>query len=56
MKVLLIAYHFPPDPAVGALRPGRIARVLADRGHEVRVLSSGLEGQPAIASASGITV
>ncbi|MCI0433656.1 MAG: glycosyltransferase family 4 protein [Gemmatimonadetes bacterium] len=56
MKILLIAYFFPPDPAVGALRPGRIARFLADRGHQVHVISSPLAGEAAVRSSEGITV
>ncbi len=56
MKILFFAYHFPPDPAVGALRPGRIVRALADRGHEVHVISSPLPGQPSVVASAGVTV
>jgi glycosyltransferase involved in cell wall biosynthesis len=39
MKVCLIAYHFPPDPAVGSLRALKVARAFRDAGHEVHVIS-----------------
>lgn len=39
MRVLLVAYYFHPDREVGALRSGRIARILADRGYQVHVLA-----------------
>lgn len=37
-KVLLVSYHFPPSSAVGALRPGRLARLLPEFGYEVSVV------------------
>lgn len=40
MKVLLIAYHFPPAPAVGSLRAVKVARALRDRGHQVIVITA----------------
>lgn len=39
VRILLIAYHFPPDPAVGALRPGRLVANLDEAGHEVDVVT-----------------
>ena len=56
MNVLLIAYHFPPDPAVGAIRPARLARALRDRGHAVRVLAGVPSGLPAVGEFEGILV
>jgi len=38
-RLLLIAYHFPPEPAAGALRPGYLARYLRDHGWETTVLT-----------------
>ncbi|MEW5942680.1 MAG: glycosyltransferase [Pseudomonadota bacterium] len=40
MKILLISYHFPPYNAVGAVRPGKLAKFLHQRGHEVHVISA----------------
>jgi len=45
MKIVLIAYHFPPDPAVGALRAGRIAHALQAAGHIVTVITARLPGE-----------
>ena len=56
MKILFIAYHYPPDPAVGAIRPGRIARFLAGRGHQIHVISSPLAGEHGSAPTPGVTV
>ena len=39
MRVCLIAYHFPPDPAVGSLRALNVARAFRDAGHSVHVIS-----------------
>jgi glycosyltransferase involved in cell wall biosynthesis len=44
VKILLISYYFPPYNAVGAVRPGKLAKFLHRRGHEVKVVSAG--GQP----------
>ena len=33
--------HYPPDKAVGAVRPGRVAAALRQRGHDVTVLAVG---------------
>jgi Glycosyltransferase Family 4 len=38
-RLLLIAYHFPPDPAVGSRRPGFLARFLPEFGWDVTVLT-----------------
>lgn len=40
MKILLIAYYFPPTNVIGALRTGKLARFLMERGHDVRVLTA----------------
>jgi glycosyltransferase involved in cell wall biosynthesis len=38
-SVLIASYHFPPDAAVGALRPARFGRILAELGWRVSVLT-----------------
>ena len=38
-RLLLISYHFYPDPAVGARRPVQFARSLHDAGFEIDVLT-----------------
>lgn len=40
MKIAMLAYHFPPDPAVGSVRPASWARWLADD-HDVVVITRG---------------
>ncbi len=39
-RVVIVSYHYPPDHAVGGLRPARLARALAAAGHEVRVVTA----------------
>lgn len=38
-KVLFISYHFPPDTAVGAIRPGKFVKYLSRRGFRPYVLT-----------------
>ncbi len=38
-KLLLLAYHYPPEPAAGARRPGFLARYLPEFGWDVTVLT-----------------
>jgi glycosyltransferase involved in cell wall biosynthesis len=40
MKVLIVAFWFPPSNLVGAIRVGKLARYLDHRGHEPRVLTT----------------
>jgi hypothetical protein len=40
MSVVLIAYHFPPDPAVGSLRAAKVARAFRAAGHRVHVVTA----------------
>jgi glycosyltransferase involved in cell wall biosynthesis len=42
MRILVVAYHYPPDPAVGAIRPAKIVRALEARGHDVQVVAAAL--------------
>lgn len=39
-RLLVVSYHFPPGPGVGALRWGALTRYLADMGWEIRVISA----------------
>lgn len=41
-RLLLIAYHFPPEPAAGALRPSYLAKYLPRFGWDVTVLTRAL--------------
>jgi glycosyltransferase involved in cell wall biosynthesis len=53
-RLLLVAYHFPPEPAAGALRPGYLARYLPEFGWEVTVLTrpvTGRNGSPRVIEA-----
>ena len=56
MKVLVIAYHFPPDPAVGAIRAGRVVEALVARGHQVHVLAAMSGSAEAWTGKDGIVV
>ena len=40
MKILLISPYFPPYNAIGAVRTGKLAKYLIERGHEIRVISA----------------
>ncbi|MBV9270484.1 MAG: glycosyltransferase [Candidatus Eremiobacteraeota bacterium] len=44
-RLLLVTYHFPPEPVAGAVRPGYLARYLSEFGWEVTVLTRPL-GDP----------
>ena len=45
MRVLLIAYEFPPSPSPQSLRWAYLSRELAKQGHEVHVLTIALGGE-----------
>ena len=47
MNVVLLAFHFPPDPAVGALRPAKLARAIQEAGHTITVITARLPEEPA---------
>ena len=38
-RMVVVSYHFPPDPAVGAQRWGKMVRYAAERGWEVEVVT-----------------
>jgi glycosyltransferase involved in cell wall biosynthesis len=40
MRLLLVAYYYPPQNIIGARRPAALAKWLRRRGHEVTVLTS----------------
>lgn len=40
MRILSVAYYFPPYNTVGAIRAGRFAAYLAQNGHDIHVLSA----------------
>ncbi|MEO8199504.1 MAG: glycosyltransferase family 4 protein [Gemmatimonadota bacterium] len=47
MKAVLLAFHYPPDSAVGSLRPIKVAHSLRDAGWEVTVITATLENEKA---------
>ncbi len=46
MKILIVSWYFPPVNLVGALRVGRFARYLTERGHQVGVVAGSGWGMP----------
>jgi glycosyltransferase involved in cell wall biosynthesis len=46
MRILLIAYYYPPQNASGGQRPLKLAEHLAAAGHDVVVLTSALDRRP----------
>lgn len=46
LRILLIAYEFPPGPSPQSLRWARLTRELVNRGVQVRVLSVQRNGEP----------
>ena len=42
MKVLIVAFAFPPANMIGAVHVGKLARYLDRRDHDVRVLTTDL--------------
>ncbi len=39
MRILIISYYFPPYNSVGAVRPGKLAGYLHEKGHDVHVIT-----------------
>jgi len=56
MRILLLAYYFPPSPEVGGLRARKIAEAMRQRGHEVHVVAGPVTGDPGQAEVGGIHV
>jgi glycosyltransferase involved in cell wall biosynthesis len=46
-RVVLVAYHYPPDPAVGSLRARNVALAMNEAGYDVHVVSTALPDVPA---------
>jgi glycosyltransferase involved in cell wall biosynthesis len=46
LKLLIISWYFPPVNTIGALRVGKFARFLVERGHDVRVVAGKRWGLP----------
>ncbi|MEP6492872.1 MAG: glycosyltransferase family 4 protein [bacterium] len=46
-RVILVAFHYHPDPAVGSLRARNAAQALAAAGHDVHVVCSAIDGAAA---------
>ena len=44
-RVLLVSYHFPPEPTAGALRPYFLAKHLPEFGYDVTVLTRRLKAR-----------
>src|SRR5205823_6973139 len=44
LRVIVVAYHYHPDPAVGSLRARNVAQALARVGHDVHVVSTAMPG------------
>lgn len=50
LRLLIVAYHFPPSGVVGARRPGALASLAVEQGWDVRVLTgtADADGTPAV--------
>ena len=46
MKILIVSWYFPPVNTIGALRVGKFARFLIERGHDIGVVAGRYWGQP----------
>jgi hypothetical protein len=38
--VLIVAYHYPPDPGIGGARPYRFAKYLKRMGYRIHVIAA----------------
>jgi glycosyltransferase involved in cell wall biosynthesis len=57
VHLVLIAYHYPPDPEVGSLRSAKVAKAFRAAGHAVTVITGRLAGEEGMrADARGIRV
>ncbi|MEI6491633.1 MAG: glycosyltransferase family 4 protein [Verrucomicrobiota bacterium] len=56
MKILVLCYEYPPIGGGGGRVAARVAEGLAKRGHEVRVVSSGMDHLPASEIINGVLV
>jgi glycosyltransferase involved in cell wall biosynthesis len=46
VKILIVSWHFPPVNTIGSLRVGKLARFLAERGHDLSVIAASHWGHP----------
>ena len=46
MKILIVSWYFPPVNTIGALRVGKFARFLIERGHDIGVVAGSNWGHP----------
>ena len=46
MRILIVAFEFPPYHVIGAVRPSKMAKYLLAQGHEVRVLTAADQTPP----------
>jgi glycosyltransferase involved in cell wall biosynthesis len=46
LKILIVSWYFPPVNTIGALRVGKFARFLIERGHDVGVVAGKHWGHP----------
>jgi glycosyltransferase involved in cell wall biosynthesis len=46
LKILIVSWYFPPVNTIGALRVGKFARFLLERGHDVGVVAGRNWGHP----------
>jgi hypothetical protein len=44
--VLIVAYHYPPNPGIGGVRPHRFAKYLKRMGYRIHVIAASHEGTP----------
>ncbi len=52
--VLLLAYYFPPENAIGAARPGRFSKYLSRLGYPVTIISQWIGGSEASVSEKNV--
>ena len=46
MRLLIVSWYFPPVNTIGALRVGKLARFLIERGHDIGVVAGSHWGHP----------
>lgn len=58
MRIVVISYHYPPDPAVGGLRAAKVAEAFRRAGHEVHVVAAQVPEAlvPLVRSPTGIAI
>ncbi|MDX9992949.1 MAG: glycosyltransferase family 4 protein [Anaerolineales bacterium] len=56
MKILVLCHEFPPVGGGGGRVARDIARGLAERGHEIRILTDRLDGLPPVETQAGLQI